>query len=187
MKDFSKVAKFSDLNAYYLILKASYEKLKQEYLFNKEFLKSANAFVNIVALITEATNDIKQKENFETLQNDIKSVNSWNFYISAAFFLTYIVLGLAALMMIFFMVFQQFSDLKSAVKTLIGLAVFAGIIFLAYIFASSDLSAVAIKAQTTPTMSRWIGAGINLFYVTFVGAILAIIGAFIMSLIKKVR
>src|SRR5574344_228912 len=186
-KSYANVKTAADLNTHFLDLKEPYNKVKQEYLANKEYLKAAHAFVNMADQSTQAVSEKKQVEEFQAFQSDVEALNSWNSNINLAVILTYIIGGLSILAMIVFSVYHLAFNLKAATKTLIILLGAVVVVLVSYFIASPDLSPVAIKAQITPGISKMVSTGMILIYITFIGAILAIVWASISAIIKKMK
>lgn len=186
-KDYANVQQMSDMNSHFLSMKNPYNKLKQEYLANKEYLKAVNAFVNMADQATQAVSEKRQNEEFQVFKNDVESVNSWNFDINFAVVLTYAIFGLALLAVLGFVVYYLCLNLRSALKTLITLLVLAIIVVVSYFIASPELSPVAIKAQVTPMLSKLVSTGMILVYIAFVSAIIVVIGSTVWSIIKKAK
>lgn len=96
------------------------------------------------------------------------------------------ILGIIAIVLIIvFAVAQIASSKKQLLKTLILLAGVAIIVLISYFIAPSDLSDVAIKIGVSESVYKWVGAGVNVAYVAFIGVVLAFIGSFIYIKIKK--
>ena len=105
--------------------------------------------------------------------------------LNISFYITYILLFAILAMLVFFIIVQVFSSKKSMISTLILLAICAVITFFSYIAASDVLSDVAIKIDVSTGIYRWAGTALNISYIVFSGVILAFLGTFIYTKIKK--
>ncbi len=95
-------------------------------------------------------------------------------------YITYITLALiVALILIFVIKGILGGNVK---KTLLVLAIFVAIIVISYAFASGVETPLKDGGTLSASGSRWVGAGLNMFYIL---AVLAV-GAMIFSGIKKV-
>ena len=125
--------------------------------------------------------DIGHSEVKNTESNAIEFINKLGDYIvclHTLFFVTILLLVVFALKAIF-------TNIKSSTKTLVVLVVFALVILLGYLLASSELTPSAVKMQLAPYQVKWIGAGMFVFYIAFFGAICAVIYAAISGAIKN--
>ncbi|MEZ4874838.1 MAG: hypothetical protein R2793_05170 [Flavobacteriaceae bacterium] len=104
--------------------------------------------------------------------------------VNGALYTAYIIFGLVLAFVLLFVLKGVFAgDLK---KTLITIGAFLVIAILGYVMSSSSLEGIPadlIKTENvTESTSKWVGAGLNTFYIL---AVLAI-GAMIFSTFKKV-
>ena len=74
---------------------------------------------------------------------------------------------------------------KQLLRTLAIFSAALVIVFVSYVFASSELSETAAKKGINPNLYKWIGAAVNMTYVTFFGVIVAGVGSFIYTKFKK--
>jgi hypothetical protein len=111
---------------------------------------------------------------------------SLNTTLNISFNITYIFLFAILAMLAFFVIMQVFSTRKTMIRTLILLAVAAVIIVLSYIPASSaELSDVALQLKISEGVYKWAGTALNITYIVFFGVILAFLGSFVYTKIKK--
>jgi len=95
-------------------------------------------------------------------------------------YITYITLALIVALILIFVIKGILSG--NVKKTLLVLAVFVAIIVISYAFASGVETPLKDGGTLSASGSRWVGAGLNMFYIL---AVLAV-GAMIFSGIKKV-
>ena len=99
--------------------------------------------------------------------------------------LSYIALALTALLAILFPVLFIIQNPKNAIKMLIALAVLAGIGFICYSVAATDMSFARLEElKTTVRIEKMVGASLFFTYVIGGLAILSIIYSGISSLFK---
>lgn len=99
--------------------------------------------------------------------------------------LTYILIGAALALIIFFLIIQVISDRKKLVRFGLLLLVALAVILLAYITAGSELSQKAIDLEISKSVFKWSGALINMAYILLGGVIVAFFGTIIYSKLKK--
>jgi len=98
---------------------------------------------------------------------------------------------LAAVIAIGFATIQMFSDKTKAKNGLLIVLLFGAIILLSYLMASNELpkffgsEKFVADGTLTPTISRWIGTGLNVTYIMFVGAILSVAYFGVAKLFKR--
>jgi len=102
--------------------------------------------------------------------------------VGSALGITYIALGLAALVAVGFGIYLFASNIKNNKGALIGIVAFVAILLISYISASSEVP--AIKQVVTEGTSKMVGAGIISFYLLIIGVIGAIIFAEVRKIIK---
>ena len=93
---FNAVNSYKDLDGYVEEVNKDYTEVKQNYLIERNYIKSANSLLSRAAAINDNASASKKTSELESLQNDLKSFGKsaklQNFFIT----LTYI-LGLGAL------------------------------------------------------------------------------------------
>jgi len=91
------------------------------------------------------------------------------------FLMTYITFGIAILSALLFPVIRMVAKPKQLLKGLVGIVGIFALGFIAYLFASNDLTPQQLeKLQATASDSILVGAGMNLTYIMGVFAILAV-------------
>ncbi len=76
--------------------------------------------------------------------------------INIGMYVTYGLLGLAALSAILFSIFHMFGNIRKAIPALIGLGALLVVILFSYSISTSEA-----YPDATPTVSQWIGGGIT--------------------------
>lgn len=104
--------------------------------------------------------------------------------VNGALYTSYIILGLVLAFVLVFVLKGVFAgDIK---KTLITVGAFLAIAIIGYVMSSGSLEGLPeeliITENVTETTSKWVGAGLNTFYILGVLAI----GAMILSGLKRV-
>jgi small-conductance mechanosensitive channel len=104
---------------------------------------------------------------------------------------TIILFAIAAVVAIVFTIFQMFSEKAKALRTILMLVLFAAVIGVAYMLASSEIpqffgvEKFVADGTLTTSISRWIGTGLYTTYILFGGAFLSIIGFSAISMFKR--
>jgi hypothetical protein len=99
--------------------------------------------------------------------------------------------GIAAITVLGFAFVQIIGQKAKIISTLITLVIFGVIFGLSYAFASSELPTFygvdkfIADGTLTPSVSRWVGTGLNLTYILFAGAALSVIGFGAASVFKR--
>jgi hypothetical protein len=107
-------------------------------------------------------------------------------YLSIKLYITYAIFGIAVVSMLGFVVVNLVTNLKQNTRSLLGVALIAGLIVLFYIIAPvSDVPADKFeKTQTSLGWSPIIGAGLYLIY-TFLASFVLLLAFFgVRNLIK---
>ena len=102
--------------------------------------------------------------------------------INIGLILTYLMIGIGALIAVFFGIKKIFQDSKNAKKTIYSLGGLLIILILSYVLASSEVLASYEKYNITEEASKRVGMGLTTFYIL---SILAI-GIIIYTEISKV-
>ena len=105
--------------------------------------------------------------------------------LDISFYITYIMLFVILAMLAFFVVSQVFASKKTMIRTLILLAFCAVITLFSYLVSSEVLSDTAMKLDISVNIYRWAGTALNISYIALTGVILAFLGTFIYTKIKK--
>ncbi len=162
-----------------------YNEVKQNYLLERNYIKSANALINRADAINGTASATKKASDLESFQSDLKSFGKsaslQNFFIV----LTYI-LGIGALaLMVFFLLTNMIANFKTSYKILLGLLLLVVAFFIGYLIGTPTLSPSAIKAGMTGSGYKMVNAAVFTVYVCLFGAILAIIVSLIMNAVKN--
>ncbi|MBQ3655378.1 MAG: hypothetical protein II956_00845 [Bacteroidales bacterium] len=97
-----------------------------------------------------------------------------------------VLLGVCAVAAIAFPVVNMIANPKSAIKTIIALAVVAVIFGISYAMSSGALDSMAPTLVESDESTRlWSGAGLNALYITLSLTILAVIASEVYAKIKK--
>jgi len=182
---FNKVQSFKDLDRYIEEVNADYAQIKQDYLVERNYIKSANALINKAAAIDATASESKKASELESLQADLKSFGKsaslQNFFIV----LTY-VLGIGALaLMVFFLLANMITNFKTSYKILVGLLFLVVVFFIGYAVGTPTLSPSAIKAGMTGSGYKMVNAAVFTVYVCLFVAVASIIVTLIMNAVKN--
>lgn len=105
--------------------------------------------------------------------------------LNFSFFMLYVLLGLSIATILFFLVTQVIADRKQLIRFGLLIALAVVIVLVAYLPASSELSAKAIQLEVGKGMYKWIGGVLNMVYILLGGVIAAFFGTIIYSKLKK--
>ena len=92
---------------------------------------------------------------------------------------------LAIALILFFLIMQVISDRKKMIRFGLLLLIAVGVVLVAYLAASSQLTEKAIKLEISQGVFKWSGALINMAYILLGGVIVAFFGTIIYSKLKK--
>ena len=180
---FNGVKTFKDLEKYVETVNEDYTAVKQSYLIENNYIKSANGLIARAETINNTASASKKAADFESFQNDLKSFGKsaslQNFFIM----LVYVLLIGAFALMIFFLVTSMITN--SSYQILLGLVLLVVIFFIGYLVGSPTLSPSAIKAGMTGSGYKMVNAAVFTVYTCLFGAILAIIVSLIMNAVKN--
>lgn len=182
---FNKVKSFKDLDGYIEEVNADYTQIKQDYLVERNYIKSANALINKAVAIDGNASESKKASEMEAFQTDLKSFGKsaklQNFFI----LLTYI-LGVGAFaLMVFFLVANMVTNFKTSYKILVGLLLLVVTFFIGYLVGTPTLSPSAIKAGMTGSGYKMVNAACFTVYVCLFVAVASIIVTLIMNAVKN--
>jgi len=182
---FNGVTTYKDLDGYTEKINKEYNEVKQNYLLERNYIKSANALISRADAINATASSTKKAADLESFQSDLKSFGKsaslQNFFI----ILTYI-LGIGALaLMVFFLLTNMIANFKTSYKILLGLLLLVVAFFIGYLIGTPTLSPSAIKAGMTGSGYKMVNAACFTVYVCLFGAILAIIVSLIMNAVKN--
>jgi hypothetical protein len=102
-----------------------------------------------------------------------------------------VLFAIAAITSLGFAVIQMAGDKSQAIGALIVLLIFAVIVGVSYSMATSEMpkffgvDKFIADGVLTPSITRWIGAGLYVTYILFAGAFLSIIGFSVASIVKR--
>ncbi len=182
---FNAVADFDHLSNYISKLDDQYAVMKQAFIEKKSYNKAYNSLVNQADAVNQIVSENKKAEDLATLKSDVKQYISNGKMLNVIMALSYTLFFVTILLLVVFALKAIFTNIKSSTKTLVVLVVFALVILLGYLLASSELTPSAVKMQLAPYQVKWIGAGMFVFYIAFFGAICAVIYAAISGAIKN--
>ena len=162
---FNSVNTYKDLDAYTEKINKEYNEVKQNYLLERNYVKSANALINRADAINATASAAKKTADLESFQSDLKSFGKsaslQNFFI----LLTYI-LGIGALaLMVFFLLTNMIANFKTSYKILLGLLLLVVAFFIGYVIGTPTLSPSAIKAGMTGSGYKMVNAAVFTVYV----------------------
>lgn len=185
VQGFSGVNTYKDIEGYVETVNDDYTAVKQQYLVERNYLKSSNALLNKALGISTTPSTSKRESEWANFQSDLKSFGKsaslQNFFI----ILTYI-LGIgAAALMVFFLVTNMIVNFKTSYKILVALLLLVVAFFIGYAVGTPTLSPSAIKAGMTGSGYKMVNAAVFTVYVCLFGAILAIIVSLIMNAVKN--
>ncbi len=182
---FNGMKSFKDLEKYVEAVNEDYSAVKQAYLVENSYIKSANSLIGRADGINTTASASKKAADFETFQSDLKSFGKsaslQNFFI----LLTYCLLLGAAALMVFFLVANMVTNFKTSYKILLGLVLLIVVFFIGYAVGTPTLSPSAIKAGMTGSGYKMVNAAVFTVYSCLFGAILAIIVSLIMNAVKN--
>lgn len=182
---FNKVQSFKELDRYIEDVNNDYTEVKQNYLVERGYIKSANGLINRAVGINDIASASKKTAEFENFQNDLKSFGKsaklQNFFIV----LTYILLIGAAALMLFFLLTNMIANFKTSYKILVAVVLLIVAFFIGYLVGTPTLSPSAIKAGMTGSGYKMVNAACFTVYVCLFGAIIAIIASMIMNAVKN--
>lgn len=182
---FNKVQSFKDLDGYIENVNADYAQIKQDYLIERNYIKSSNALINKAAAIDATASESKKASELESFQTDLKSFGKsatlQNIFITLAY-----ILGVGALaLMVFFLVANMVTNFKTSYKILVGLLLLVVTFIIGYAVGTPTLSPSAIKAGMTGSGYKMVNAAVFTVYVCLFVAIASIIATLIMNAVKN--
>lgn len=182
---FNKVNTFKDLEKYIESVNKDYTAIKQNYLVERNYIKSANALISRAEMINNTASQTKKNADLQTMKTDLKSFERGASLQNTFIILAY-VLGIgAAFLMVLFLFANMFTNFKSSYKILVGLLLLVVAAIIGYAVGTSTLSPSAIKAGMTGSGYKMVNSAVFTFYVCLFGAIIAIIATMIMNAVKN--
>lgn len=182
---FNAVADFNALDKYINRLESEYNVMKQDFIQQKSYVKAYNSLVNQADAVNQIVSENKKAEDLATLQGEMKQYLSNGKLLNVILMMAYVLFFINIALLLIFALKAIISNIRSSYKILVVLALFAVIIILGYVFASSEMTPSAIKMQLTPQTVKRIGMGMFVLYVAFFGAICAVIYSAISNAIKN--
>lgn len=182
---FNGVKTYKDLEGYVDKVNDDYAEIKQQYLIERNYIKSATALVNKGIAIRDNASASKKASEFESFQADLKSFGKsaslQNFFIILVY-----ILGIgAAFLMVFFLLKNMITDFKSSYKILVGLLFLVLVFFIGYLIGTPTLSPSAIKAGMSSSGYKMVNAATFTVYICLLVAILSIFVTLIMNAVKN--
>ncbi len=182
---FNGVQSYKDLENYVEDVNKDYTALKQEYLVERNFIKSANSLLGRADAINATASANKKAADLDSFQSDLKSFGKsaklQNFFIT----LTYILLIGALALMVFFLLTNMIANFKTSYKILLGLVLLVVAFFIGYLIGTPTLSPSAIKAGMTSSGYKMVNAATFTVYVCLFVAVISIIVTLIMNAVKN--
>lgn len=87
-----------------------------------------------------------------------------NTWITPIIFVSYIMLFVTIAIVLLFVFKNLFSNPASLKRTLMSLGIFAAILLISFVLANGD-EVTANKEIVSGSVSRWVGTGLNMFYI----------------------
>ena len=182
---FNSVNTYKDLDAYTEKINKEYNEVKQSYLLERNYVKSANALINRADAINTTASAAKKTADLESFQSDLKSFGKSASLQNCFILLTYI-LGIGALaLMVFFLLTNMITNFKTSYKILLGLLLLVVAFFIGYLVGTPTLSPSAIKAGMSGSGYKMVNAAVFTVYVCLFVAIISIIVTLIMNAVKN--
>ncbi|MBP5710882.1 MAG: hypothetical protein J6W84_07905 [Bacteroidales bacterium] len=182
---FNNVADFESLQRYITKLEDEYAPMRQDYLVEKNYVKSVNGLVGRATLVLDNVSASKQETKLAELQDAVKSCTKSAVLINCATGLLYALFFIAIGMMVCFAIFQLVKNFKTSYKVLIVIVAACAYILILYSVFTPEMTPSAIKMQHTVSELKWINAGIITCYTVFIGALVSIVATWIINLFKK--
>lgn len=184
---FKAVSDFPSLEGYIDQLNEEYALVKQDYLLNKEYVKSMNNMVKRVSDINGIVSESKKVNEFSTLQSDINSSQTENSIFNVSLVLFYVIFAFSIVLVISFSLYHIIANIKSSYKALMGVGAIVVALVIGFFIASPDLTPVAMKVGISAGAARWVEAGLYAFYFVFLAALASIVFTLIMNAVKKIK
>jgi len=182
---FNNVSSFSDFQHYFERLNADYEVVSQNYLRRLNAVKAETNLLKQVSDINAAISTVKREHDLKELQRDIRTFRAEARNFNLTLILSYLLFFTTCAVMLIFLLWNTFANLKSNIGLLIGIGALILLIIIGYATASSELSPVMIKEGADAGTVRWVGAGLFVGYSMLFGTIAIIVGTMIFNAIKK--
>ena len=183
---FGRVNDYAALYPYILSLENKYDVVKQDYLKDKNYVRSFTNLLKRVSDINNVVSESKKISDLSSLQKDVKTSTKEGAILNVSITFVYIIFILAIALVVLFSLIGVAMSIKSSYQILLWIALLVVVFVAGYFISSGDLSKSAISMGHTPGEVKWIGAGVIAFYVLFIGAILSILVSPFINKFKKV-
>ena len=97
----------------------------------------------------------------------------------------YVLIGVAIALILVFLILQVIADKKQLVRFGLLLLIAVGVVLIAYLTASSQLSEKAALLEISQSVFKWSGALINMAYILLGGVVAAFFGTIIYTKLKN--
>lgn len=184
---FNNVKNYDDFQRFLDKLKNDYHAVNQAYLINTSAIKAETSLLKQVQDINAAISTVKKQYDLTELQKSVKTFKSESGYFNFTLILSYILFFVTCALMLVFLFWNTFANMKSNMGLLLGIGVLVLLVVIGYFTASNELSPVAIKQKAEPNTVQWIGAGLFTAYCMLFGTILVIVVSMIINSIKKTK
>ena len=134
---FNAVADFNALDKYINNLENEYNVMKQEFIQQKSYIKAYNSLVNQADAVNQIVSENKKAEDLATLKGEVKQYMSNGKLLNVILTMAYILFFINIALLLIFALKAIITNIRSSYKILVVLALFAVIIILGYVFASS--------------------------------------------------
>jgi len=182
---FNNVNNQKDLENYIHNLENEYAVVKQDFLAERNYLKSANSLVSTATNIESNASANKKATDLEALQSDLSSFRKSTTLQNVFIIIAYCLAIVTVLLLLAFALIKIVKNFRSSYKILLVLALLAVIVLIGYAIGSSTLTPVALKYNTSVTEFKMVNAACFTLYVVLIAAILAILVTSIMNAIKN--
>ncbi|MCL2290793.1 MAG: hypothetical protein FWC34_08875 [Bacteroidetes bacterium] len=182
---FNNVNSFADFQRYFDNLNADYQIVSQNYLRGINAVKAETTLLKQVTDINAVISTTKKEYDLKELQKNIRTFKSEARSFNTTLILSYILFFATCAVMLVFLLWNTFANMKSNVGLLIGIGALILLVIIGYATASSELSPVMIKEGADAGTVRWVGAGLFVGYSMLFGTIAIIVGTMIFNAIKK--
>jgi NADH:ubiquinone oxidoreductase subunit 6 (subunit J) len=182
---FNKVNKLDDLANYVATLEKDYAPVNQEYIVQKEYVKSFNNFLARVDGINSSPSANRKATELTTLQEDVAASKTEEGMLNFSIILVYVIFFATIAILLVFALIQIATNIKNSYKALLGVLFIVLLLVIGYFMSSGDLSTSAIKMQHTVSEVKWIGSGVFTFYIVLFLSLAAIVVSAIINAIKN--
>lgn len=182
---FNNVADYAALDKYVSELTKEYDVMKQNYLVERDYVKSANSLLAQVDQINSSASVNKKTTELTTLQSDVKSFNTSASLQNVMIILAYILFFATLFMMLFFAFAKIITNFKTSYKVLLVLILFGVIFLIGYLIGTPELSTSAVKAGMSSSGYKLVNACTFSLYVSLLVAVVAVIFTAVYGAVKN--